>query len=109
MSRSKLRNKFMRRCYRGQSFKSSKWDDPIRNPHRQDEMPKNSPSKLVLIHCPAVKVEWLQSPSTFRGHACPKNGHRMVSGLVRASLKREQRKQMLEQLAEYYEPQNHSE
>lgn len=100
MSRSKLRNKFMRRCYRGQSFKSSKWDDPIRNPHRQDEMPKNSPSKLVLIHCPAVKVEWLQSPSTFRGHACPKNGHRMVSGLVRASLKREGQKRILEQLEE---------
>ena len=63
MSRSILKDKYMRRCYTGRSFKSSKWDDPVRNPHRQDEMPKNSPSRLVLIHCPAVKVKWLQSPS----------------------------------------------
>ena len=100
MSRSKLRDKFMRKCYVGRSFKSSKWDDPIRNPHRQDEMPKNSPSKLILVHCDDMKIEWLQSSSTFRGHSCPKGGHRMVSGLVRASLKREARKQILEQLTE---------
>ena len=98
MSRSILKDKFMRRCYKGRSFKSSKWDDPIRNPHRQDEMPKNTPSKLVLMHCSAVG-----------GHSRPAGGHRRVSGLVRASLKEETRKLMQEQLAEYYEPQDHSE
>ena len=103
MSKSKLKDKFMRKCYTGKSYKESHENDPVRNPHRQDEMPKNYPSRLILIHCLSVKVDWLQSPSTFRGHACPKNGHRMVSGLVRASLKREQCKLMQEQLAEYYE------
>lgn len=100
MSRSKLRDKFMRCCYTGRSFKSTKWDDPVRNPHRQDEMPKNNPSKLIHLHCPGIKVGWLQDSTSFGGHSRPKGGHRMVSGLVRASLKREQRKLIQEQLAE---------
>ena len=41
--------------------------------------------------------------STFRGHACSTGAHRQVRGLVRACLKREQRKEMLEQLAELQE------
>ncbi len=108
MSRSELRDNFMRRCYTGPSFKSSKWDDPVHNPHRQDEMPKNSPSKLVLIHCHCCIHRMMGSP-TFRGHSSSTGTHRQVRGLVRASQKREQRKQMFEQLAEYYEPQNHFE
>ena len=100
MSRSKLRDMFLRRCYVGRSFKSSKWDDLVRNPHRQDEMPKNVPSRLILLHCPGVKVDWLQDSTSFGGHSRPKGGHRMVGGLVRASLKREARKQILEQLTE---------
>lgn len=108
MSRSRLRDKFMMRCYTGRSFKLSKWDDPIRNPHRQDEMPKNNPSKLIRLHCPGVKVNWLQDSTSFGGHSRSKGGRRMVSGLVRASLKSEQRKLVLEQLAEYYGPQYHS-
>ena len=100
MSRSLLKDKFMRHCYTGRSFKSSKWDDPVRNPHRQDEMPKNNPSKLILVHCSGIKVHWLQDSTSFGGHSRPYGGHRRVGGLVRASLKREQRKEMLEQLAE---------
>ena len=107
MSRSRLRDKYMKRCFTGRSFKWSKWDDPIHNPHRQDEMPKNSPSKLVLIHCHCSIHRMMGS--TVSGHSCSTGAHRQVRGLVRASLKREQRKQMLEQLAEYYELQNHSE
>ena len=106
MSRSKLRDKFMRHCYIGRSGRGWKQDVPIKNPHRQDEMPKNSPSKLVLIHC-HCSIHRMMGSSTFRGHSCSTGAHRQVRGLVRASLKREQRKQM--QLAEYYEPQNHSE
>lgn len=94
----------MRRCYTGRSFKSSKWDDPVHNPHRQDEMPKNSPSKLVIIHCHCC-IHRMMGSSTFRSTGT----NRQVRGLVRASLKREQCKQMFEQLAEYYEPQNHFE
>ena len=100
MSRSLLKDKFMRHCYTGRPFKSSKWDDPVRNPHRQDEMPKNKPSKLILVHCSGIKVHWLQDSTSFGGHSRPYGGHRRVGGLVRASLKREQRKEMLEQLAE---------
>lgn len=59
----------MIRCYKGQSFKSSKWDDPIHNPHRQDEMPKNMPSKLIQLHCPWIKVDWLQDSTSFGGHS----------------------------------------
>ena len=104
MSRSKLRDKYMRRRYKGSSYKEEKWFDFVRNPHRQDEMPKNRPSKLIQSHCPIVKVSWLQSTSTFRGHSCSKDGHRIVRGLVRASLQREYKKWILEQLAEYYNP-----
>ena len=102
MSRSILKDKYMKRCYVGQSYKQWKWDDPIRNPHRQDEMPKNSPSKLVLIHCHGhLKINWITG--SFRGHSCSPGAHRQIRGLVRASLKREGRKLMLEQLAEFYE------
>ena len=41
--------------------------------------------------------------STFRGHACSTGAHRQVRGLVRASLKREQRKEMHQQLSELNE------
>ncbi len=51
----------------------------------------------------------MMGSSTFRGHSSSTGTHRQVRGLVRASQKREQRKQMFEQLAEYYEPQNHFE
>jgi hypothetical protein len=107
MSRSILKDKYMRRCYTGQPKKSWTGDVPARNPHRLDEMPKNTPSKLVQSHCHCDLHRMLGS-STFWGHACSTGAHRQVRGLVRACLKREQRKQMLEQLAEYYEPQDHT-
>ena len=97
MSRSKLKSKYIRSLYRGRSFIASKMDDPIRNPHRQDEMPKNVPSRLILSHCSA-DVGWLEDSTSFGGHSRPDGGHRRVSGLVRASLRRETRKMILEQL-----------
>lgn len=98
MSKSKLRNEYMRSLYKGHSLFTPKMNDPVRNPHRQDEMPKNKPSKLVTICCCAAKVDWLQDSTSFGGHSRPKGGHRRVSGLVRAGLKRETRKQILEEL-----------
>ena len=102
MSKSRLRNKwnkFMKSIYVGHSFIATKMKEPVRNPHRQDEMPKNWPSRLVLTHCSA-DVSWLEDSTSFGGHSRPKGGHRRVSGLVRASLRNETRKMILEQLQE---------
>ena len=88
----------MRSLYKGHSLFTSKLDDPVRNPHRQDEMPKNKPLKQVTMHCSVKSVDWLQDSTSFGGHSRPKGGHRRVSGLVRASLKRETRKQILDAL-----------
>ncbi len=89
----------MKTQYDGHSFRVAKMKDPVRNPHRQDEMPKNGPSRLVLTHCSA-NVSWLEDSTSFGGHSRPKGGHRRVSGLVRASLRNETRKLILEQLQE---------
>ena len=100
MSRSKLRDKFMKSIIKGHSFFASKMDLPVRNPHRQDEMPKNSPSRIVSSHCRA-NIDWLQNAPTFGGHSRPRGGHRRVSGLVRASLKREERREIESQLGDH--------
>lgn len=79
----------------------SKWSakraKEIHNPHRQDEAPKNRPSKLITMNCSAI-VSWLEDSTSFGGHSRPKGGHRRVSGLVRASLRNETRKLIMEQL-----------
>ena len=99
MSRSRLRSKYMRTRYDGHSFFAAKMKDPVRNPYRQDEMPKNRPSRLVLTHCSA-DIGWLEDSTSFGGHSRPRGGHRRVSGLVRASLRNETRKLIVEQLQE---------
>lgn len=95
MSRSKLRNKWMRKQYEnaGRNFVQSKMKNINRNPHRQDEVSKNKPSRFITTHC-SVEVSWLQESTSFGGHSIPKGGHRRVSGLVRASVKREVQKQI---------------
>ena len=87
----------MRTRYDGHSCFAAKMKDQVRNPHRQDEMPKNWPSRLILTHCSA-DVAWLEDSTSFGGHSRPRGGHRRVSGLVRASLRNETRKLILEQL-----------
>ena len=67
--------------------------DPNRNPHRLDEVPKNYPSRYITDHCSAC-VYWLQESTSFGGHSIPKGGHRRVSGLLRANVKEEIRKQI---------------
>jgi hypothetical protein len=99
MSRSKLRNKWMQKVYAdfGRSFANSKIPNIHRNPHRLDEVPKNSPSRYITTHCGAY-VYWLQESSSYGGHSIPKGGHRRVSGLVRAKVRKEIRNQINEEL-----------
>ena len=87
----------MRKRTTSQSYFAAKIFDDVRNKHRQDEMPKNYPSKLITMHCSA-DVDWLNHPGSFGGHKPRRGGHRRVSGLVRASLKEELRKRLNEEL-----------
>lgn len=100
MSKSKLRNKWMRKQYAnaGRSFAQSKMKNINRNPHRLDEVSKNHPSRYITSHCSA-DVRWLQESTSFGGHSIPNGGHRRVSGLVRASVKREVRKEIESELS----------
>ena len=91
MSRSILKDKYMRKLWKRYSSMVPKWSAAERNPHHMDEAPKNHPSRLVMNHCSA-DVDWLQDSTSFGGHSRPAGGHRRVSGLVRASLKEETRK-----------------
>ena len=96
MSRSKLRNKWMQKVY-ADFGRNSKRQKSHRNPHRLDEVPKNSPSRYITTHCGAY-VYWLQESSSYGGHSIPKGGHRRVSGLVRAKVRKEIRNQINEEL-----------
>lgn len=97
MSRSKLQDKWMRENWTGISKIAKRMHIKHKNPHRQDEVPKNKPSKYILTHC-SVDVAWLQESTSFGGHSIPNGGHRRVSGLVRAHVKKEIRKQIQEEL-----------
>ena len=61
--------------------------------HRLIEVPKNRPSRYITTHCSA-DVRWLQESTSFGGHSIPKGGHRKVSGLVRAKVKKELKEQL---------------
>lgn len=86
MSRSRLRNKWVR-CRERLDEKEGA-PRSRRNHHRLDEMPRNKASRLVASHC-AKNVDWLEHPGSFGGHKPRAGGHCRVSGMVRASLKRE--------------------
>lgn len=94
MSRSKLHNKFMRKQWKGRSLFAAKADLAVRNEHRQDECPKNKPSKFISTRCSFSKVAWLQESTSFGGHKIPKGGHRKVSGIVRAKVREEVRREI---------------
>ena len=94
MSRSKLHNKFIRKQWNGRSLFMAKADLPVRNEHRQDECPKNRPSKFITTRCSLNKVAWLQESTSFGGHKIPKGGHRKVSGIVRAKVREEVRREI---------------
>ena len=71
--------------------------------HREQ---RNHPSKFITARCNGIKVAWLQESTSFGGHSIPKGGHRRVSGIVRASLKEETRKEIHEQMREIDEDGN---
>ena len=95
MSKSRLRNKWMRKKYAKSDclYMCMNKQGSGHNPHRLDEAPKNRPSRYITEHCSA-SVHWLQESTSFGGHSIPKGGHRRVSGLVRANVKREVNKQI---------------
>lgn len=94
MSHSKLHSKFMRKQWKGWSLFTAKADLPVRNEHRQDECPKNKPSKFITTRCSFSKVAWLQESTSFSGHKIPKGGHRKVTGIVRAKVREEVRREI---------------
>ena len=94
MSRSKLHNKFMRKQWKGRSLFMAKADLPVQNEHRQDECPKNKPSKFITTRCSLSKVSGLQESTSFGGHKIPKGGHLKVSGVARAKVREEVRREI---------------
>lgn len=94
MSRSTLRNKWVKKRIDLESHRKYSGMRTTSNEHKFDEMPKNRPSKYITTHC--GNVGWLQEPSNFCGHKPHTNGHRMVSGIVRAKVKEEIRKEIEE-------------
>ena len=83
----------MREQYAGGVWSYTRRNKQNRNPNRLDEVPKNRPSRYITTHCSA-DVRWLQEPTSLGGHSIPKGGHRQVSGLVRACVKEEVRKEL---------------
>ena len=98
MSHSKLHNKFMRKQWKGRSLFKAKADHPVRNEHRQDECPRNKPSKFITTRCSFSKVAWLQEFTSYGGHKIPKGGHRKVSVIVRAKMREEVRHEIVNEL-----------
>ena len=84
----------MRKQWKGWSLFTAKADHLVRNEHRQDECPKNKPSKFISTRCCLSKVSWLQESTSFGGHKIPKGGHRKVSGIVRAKVREEVRREI---------------
>ena len=69
-----------------------------RNLHRLDEMPKNRPSKFIGSRFGRNKITWVQEHSTTWGHRPVRNGHSMISGIVRQKVKEEIRKEIQDNL-----------
>ena len=98
MSHSKLHNKFMRKQWKGRSLFMAKADLPVRNEHRQDECPKNKPSKFITTRCSFSKVAWLQESTSDCGDKSPKGVHVKVSGIVRTKVREEVRREIVNEL-----------
>lgn len=101
MGRSLLRSKWMQMQYAevdANSYFRRNMENPSRNPHRLDKMPKNGASKYIVTHC-NNDLQWLQECSG-RGYGISKAGHRIVSGIVRAKAKKEWRDEIENELCE---------
>lgn len=55
----------------------------------KDYASRNRVPKHISRYIYNETVEWLQEPGYCQGHRRRKGGHRMVSGIVRARMKRE--------------------
>ena len=75
-----------------------KFDSNRRNPHKYDEMPKNSVPRHINMYCSWLMVGWLQESGSFGGHKVRHAGHRMVSGIVRQKMKEELREEIANEL-----------
>lgn len=101
MSRSYLRDKYVKerterqRKWKGKDLNHLILIDESRNPHKKDEMPKNKASKSITKYC-KDDIEHLNRPTYCSGHSTNK-GRRIVSGIVRASRKREINKEIQEE------------
>lgn len=103
MSRSYLRDKYTAKRikeikrYKGKDLMHLKPipDSNTGNEHKRDEMPKNKPSKSITKYC-KDDIEHLNRPTYCSGHSTNK-GRRIVSGIVRASRKREINKEIQEE------------
>ena len=84
----------MRKQWKGRSLFAAKADLPVRNEHRQDECPRNKPSKFITTRCSFSKVAWLQEFTAYGGQKIPKGGDRKVSGIVRAKVREEVRREI---------------
>lgn len=92
MSRSYLRDKWIRKKTYGRPYVWVRKHNEPQNEHCLDEMPKNCPSKFIVQHIGFSTVQWLQEPGSFGGHKPHKGGHARVSGIVRAKVRAEYRR-----------------
>lgn len=98
MSRSYLRDRYMRK--KVHDLQRLKGPDLMHlrlipesntgNMHKRDEMPKNRASKSVTMYC-KNDIESLNRATYCSGHSTNK-GRRIVSGIVRATKKRQTQK-----------------
>lgn len=104
MGKSRINSKYMEGLIEKESNRKYSGLKKTSNSHKFDEMPKNKPSKYVSTRC--GNVDWLQEPSNYSGHRPVRGGHRMVSGIVRAKVKQEYKKDMLDEAVGVIEDMN---
>ncbi len=66
--------------------------------YRKNYAPQNHASKYVTCRC--TKTYWVQQHSTTWSHKPVRNGHTMVSGIVRQKVKEEIRDEIKRELEE---------
>lgn len=100
MSRSYIRDKYI--IERTENYGRYKGSDlnslekiESKNPHKKDEMPKNRAPKRITKYC--RNVEEFNRATYCSGHSTNK-GRRMVSGIIRAKLKKETQKFLKEEV-----------
>lgn len=68
--------------------------------YRKNYAPSNHPSKYIICRFGRDKVVWLQQHSTTWSHKPVRNGHTMISGIVRQKVKEEIRDEIRRALEE---------